>query len=201
MKHNLELNDAVLITEESIALIKKAEKECGLNVHSSTFGYPTKDSPLKHFCYYQGFDEDSPSIGRVGNGFEKPINVLTFEEFERKLFGEKFTIYVPEGRTPVFTYKAKDGVVVDFVKKIDLDKITTGSIVKLKHTGNICWGHVDFDKSVTVVYWKTPHFINDRGNVLKKGYHKSYATFIQDGKFILYSTDGDIDFIKEVITY
>ena len=201
MKHNLELNDAVLITEESIALIKKAEKECGLNVHSSTFGYPTKDSPLKHFCYYQGFDEDSPSIGRVGNGFEKPINVLTFEEFERKLFGEKVTIYVPEGRTPVFTYKAKDGVVVDFVKKIDLDKITTGSIVKLERTGQWCWGGWDENEPVYVVYWKTPHLIDNMFRVIKKSFHKSYATFIQDGKFILYSTDGDIDFIKEVITY
>jgi hypothetical protein len=201
MKHNLELNDAVLVTEESIALINKAEKERELPVHSSTFDGYGKNSPLKYFCYYQGFDEDSPSIGRIGDGFETPFNVLSIEEFEKKLFSEKVTIYVPEGRTPVFTYKAKDGVVVDFVKKIDLDKITTGSIVKLKHTDNICWSHVDFDKSVTVVYWKTPHFINDRGNVLKKGYHKSYATFIQDGKFILFSTDDCIDFIKEVITY
>jgi hypothetical protein len=201
MKHNLELNDAVLVTEESIALIKKAEKERELPVHSSIFNGYGKNSPLKYFCYYQGFDEDSPSIGRIGDGFEKPFNVLSIEEFEKKLFGEKVTIYVPEGRTPVFTYKAEDGVVVDFVKKIDLDKITTGSIVKLERTGQWCWGDWNENEPVYVVYWKTPHLIDNKFRVIKKSYHESYATFIQDGKFILFSTDRDINFIKEVITY
>jgi hypothetical protein len=203
MKHNLELNDAVLITEESIALISKAEKERELSVHSSTYKYLTyKDhGSFTHLCFYQEDGESSPTIGLVKGLHYEGINVLSIEDFEKKLFGEKVTIYVPEGRTSVITYIDEEGVVVKFNKTVDLDKITTGSVVKLKRTGQWCWGDWNENEPVYVVYWKTPHFIDNRFRVIKKDYHKSYATFIQDGKFILFSTDDCINFIKEVITY
>lgn len=201
MAHNLKPFDAVLVTEESIALIQKAAKECGLPVHSSTFGYISKTSPLKYFCFYQGVDEEYPTIGLVSSNSGLKINILPLKEFEQKLFGVEFTIYIPEDRTPVVTHRSEHGITVEFKKKIDFDKITTGSIVKLKYTTNLCWGEWDVDKPVSVVFWRTPHLINSKGNVDKKSFHESYATFIQNGKFILFSTEGEIDFIEEVITY
>ena len=201
MTHKLQLCDAVLITPESIELIKKAEQERELNVHSNTYDYLSYSdySGFTHFCYYKEIDETSPSIGLV----KKPvwINVLSFEDFERKLFGEKVTIYFPEDRTPVITYIDEDGVVVKFNKKIDYDKITAGSVVKLKRTGYYWWGNWNENEPVFVVYWKTPHFINSKFGVLRKGHYTSYATFIQDGNIILYNASEEIDFIEEVITY
>jgi hypothetical protein len=199
MTHNLQLGDAVLVTPESIELIKKAEKERELNVHSSIYSY----LPLKcytHFCYYKGTDETSPSIGLV-KANKEDINILSFEEFEKKVFGNTFTVYVPEGKIPVVYQKTENGIVIDFVQKIDYDKITTGSVVKLKRTGCYCWGNWNENEPVFVVFWNTPHFINSKFGVLKKDYHTSYATFIQDGNIILYNASEEIDFIEEVITY
>jgi hypothetical protein len=201
MTHNLQLGDAVLVTPESIELIKKAEQERDLAVHSATYDYSSCPDycNFTHFCYYKGTDEISPSIGLVKT--HKDINILSFEEFEKKVFGNTFTVYVPEGKIPVVSYKTENGIVIDFKQKIDYDKITAGSVVKLKRSGYHCWGDWNENEPVFVVFWNTPHFINSKFGVLRKGYHTSYATFIQDGNIILYNASEEIDFIEEVITY
>jgi len=201
MTHNLQLGDAVLITPESIELIKKAEQERNLLVHSSTYDYLSYSDycNFTHFCFNIGIDETSPSIGLVKT--HKDINILSFEEFEKKVFGNTFTVYIPEGKIPVVSYKTENGIVIDFVQKIDYDKITAGSVVKLKRTEYHCWGNWNENEPVFVVYWKTPHFINSKFGVLRKSFYESYATFIQDGNIILYNASEEIDFIEEVITY
>lgn len=87
---------------------------------------------------------------------------------------------------------------------IDLDKIKTGSKVKIEYTGQHCGGVESFDlsKPVDVVFFKTPHSIEPGGvQFFKQSYYDSYVTFHQNGKFAVFSADKDIDYIVEVIEY
>jgi hypothetical protein len=87
---------------------------------------------------------------------------------------------------------------------IDYDKIKTGSKVMLKSTGEKCGTLCDFDltKPFDVVFYKTPHFINNKGEFWLKGdIHPIYCTFYQNGSYVLFVADNNVDYITEVIEY
>jgi len=86
---------------------------------------------------------------------------------------------------------------------IDWDKIKTGSRVMIKYTGEHCDGieKIDLAKSVDVVFFKTKHFIGGQFKFKKEGGESSYVTFHQNGKFVLFSSQRDTDYIVEVVEY
>ena len=89
------------------------------------------------------------------------------------------------------------------VKSIDYDKIKTGSKVMLKHTSQHIGGIPScyINKPFDVVFYKTPHLINKSNEFKAVGHYLSYCTFHQDGKFVLFGSDENVDFIAEVIEY
>ena len=94
-----------------------------------------------------------------------------------------------------------------FPEKLNIDfyKIKSGSVVKIKYTGNHVNGkeYVDFSKPVDVVLFKTKGFIRNNGVYYfpKNRHHDSYCTFHQNGKYIVFTSDGVIDYITDVIEY
>jgi hypothetical protein len=86
---------------------------------------------------------------------------------------------------------------------IDYDKIKTGSKVYIKYTGQHCHGikGIDVTQPVDVIFYKTPHLINSKGEFALTGYNDSYITFIQKGRFVLFSAHATIDYITKVISY
>ncbi len=88
-------------------------------------------------------------------------------------------------------------------KAIEWDRIKTGSKVMIEYTGQNCGGIKDIDlaKPVDVVFYKTPHLINDHAVFKIKSSHSSYCTFHQNGKYVLFSADINVDYITEVIEY
>lgn len=84
---------------------------------------------------------------------------------------------------------------------IDYNKIKTGSKVMLKMTTKHCRGTIDPNIPANVIFYKTPHYILTDNCFYKSGYHSSYCTFEQKGKFIVFSSEEYIDFITEVIEY
>jgi hypothetical protein len=88
-------------------------------------------------------------------------------------------------------------------EKIDFDKIKTGSVVMLKHTGQHCTGIYDIDlkEPVDVVFYKTPHVIDGYNKFKLGGSHSSYCTFHQKGKFVLFAAHENLDYIVKVIEY
>ena len=89
------------------------------------------------------------------------------------------------------------------VKSIDYDKIKTGSKVMLRHTSQHIGGILScyINKPFDVVFYKTPHLINKSNEFKAVGAYPSYCTFHQDGKFVLFGSDENVDFIAEVIEY
>jgi len=90
------------------------------------------------------------------------------------------------------------------VKSIDYDKIKTGSKVMLKYTGDICgehWNNCIITEPFTVVFYKTEHYINNSNTFYKQGTCRSYCTFHQGGKFVLFAANSNVDYIVEVLEY
>jgi hypothetical protein len=89
------------------------------------------------------------------------------------------------------------------VKTIEWDRIKTGSQVMIKYSGEHCCGLGDMVKSkpVDVVFYKTPHYINDVNKFGTKGAYAYYCTFHQNGKYALFAADKNTDYITEVIQY
>jgi hypothetical protein len=89
------------------------------------------------------------------------------------------------------------------VKPIEWDRIKTGSQVMLEYAGEHCNGlnDIDISKPVDVIFYKTPHYIYDRGKFCIQGHYTIYCTFHQDGKYILFSADKNTDYITEVVQY
>jgi hypothetical protein len=88
-------------------------------------------------------------------------------------------------------------------EKIDWNRIKTGSKVMIQYTGQHCNGitGINLDEPVNVVFYNTPHLINEDNDFRKEGSHSSYTTFHQGGKFVLFSSDTSVDFITKVIEY
>jgi hypothetical protein len=88
-------------------------------------------------------------------------------------------------------------------EKIDFDKIKTGSVVMLKHTGQHCTGidNIDLKVPVDVVFYKTPHVIDGYSKFKIGGAYFSYCTFHQKGKFVLFAASENVDYIVKVIEY
>lgn len=91
--------------------------------------------------------------------------------------------------------------------KVDVSKLKTGSVVRLKRTGNHVEGadNVDFDKPFNMVFKDSNFYIFDHYKVsqFKKSTRLDdvkFNTFIQDGKFIHF-TNYNTDYITEVISY
>lgn len=85
---------------------------------------------------------------------------------------------------------------------IEWDKIKTGSQVMIKQNGKHCNGFekIDADKPVNVIFYKTPYLLDHKGFTLKSS-HSSYTSFEQNGKFVLFSSESDMDYITKVISY
>jgi hypothetical protein len=89
------------------------------------------------------------------------------------------------------------------VKPIEWDRIKTGSQVMIERTGEHCSGasNIDLTKPVDVVFYKTPHYINDVNKFGTKGAYAYYCTFHQNGKYALFAAHKDTDYITEVVQY
>lgn len=89
--------------------------------------------------------------------------------------------------------------------EIDWSKIKTGSKVRIKHTGEVCNGFSDInpDEPVDVVFFNTPHLINNTPTFKSQSCHSTYCTFHQDGKFVLFSSEYETykNYITEVVEY
>jgi len=87
-------------------------------------------------------------------------------------------------------------------KEIDYSRLKTGSKVMIKYTNQHCsssdW--LDYGHPFNVIFYKTPYLITPSG-FQKKGNHSSYITFEQDGKYALFASDNNTDYITEVIEY
>jgi hypothetical protein len=88
-------------------------------------------------------------------------------------------------------------------EKIDFDRIKMGSKVMIQRTGQHCTGidAIDLKEPVDVVFYKTPHLIDGSNQFKTDGSHYSYCTFHQNGKFILFSSDSNIEYITKVVEY
>ena len=88
-------------------------------------------------------------------------------------------------------------------KAIEWNKIKTGSKVMIKPTGQHCNGidSIDSSKPVDVVFYKTPHCINNQGVFCTEASHSSYCTFHQKGKYVCFAADKNVDYITEVIEH
>jgi hypothetical protein len=89
------------------------------------------------------------------------------------------------------------------VKPIDWDRIKTGSQVMLEYSGEHCcgFGGMDLTKPVDVVFYKTPHYIIDSGRFITKGAYAHYCTFHQNGKYALFTSHENTDYITKVVQY
>lgn len=87
--------------------------------------------------------------------------------------------------------------------QIDYDKIKTGSKVMLKYTGEHIGGisEVDLDKPFDVVFFKSPWVIREKGEFKKGSTYSSHCTFHQDGNYVVFASNVDLDFIVSVIEY
>jgi hypothetical protein len=88
-------------------------------------------------------------------------------------------------------------------EKIDFDKIKMGSKVMIQYTGQHCTGidAIDLKEPVDVVFYKTPHLIDGFNKFSLNSSHSSYCTFHQNGKFVLFSSDSNVDYITKVVEY
>jgi hypothetical protein len=93
------------------------------------------------------------------------------------------------------------------VKPIEWDRIKTGSQVMLEYAGEHCINReyglndIDVSKPVDVIFYKTPHYIYDRGKFCIQGHHNLYCTFHQNGKYVLFSAETNTDYITKVVQY
>ena len=125
------------------------------------------------------------------------INGVQTIVFSQDEVSEMFNAATPEQKPVLEKIFGKQ------VKPIEWDRIKTGSQVMLKYTGEHCSGFDNIDKSkpVDVIFYKTPHFIYNRGKFCTRGHYTIYCTFHQDGKYILFSADKNTDYITEVVQY
>lgn len=84
-------------------------------------------------------------------------------------------------------------------KGIDYNKLRTGSVVKIKRTGQHCAGidNIDLNKPVTILLYKTIGFFI-KGKF--RNVSRIYTTFIQEDKTCHFTCE-DEDYITEVISY
>jgi hypothetical protein len=118
----------------------------------------------------------------------------------------QFTIKEIEDMFEVATTSQKSVLEEIFGKqqeKIDWDKIKTGSKVMIKHTGEHCDGfsRINESKPVTVVFFKTKHFICHGHEFVTSGSCESCCTFYQDGNYVLFSSVNNTDYITSVVEY
>ena len=88
-------------------------------------------------------------------------------------------------------------------KEIEWSRIKTGSKVMIQYTDQICGDMDNIDRylPVDVVFWKTPHFIVGNKEFRSTGSYPSYCTFHQHGKYVLFASHEDTDYVTEVVEY
>ena len=88
-------------------------------------------------------------------------------------------------------------------EEIDFDRIKTGSRVMIQYHVQHCCGFDDIDESkpVDVVFFKTPHYINNDDKFLTNGSYTSYCTFHQNGKYVLFAAHKNVEYITRVVEY
>ncbi len=87
--------------------------------------------------------------------------------------------------------------------QIDYDKIKTGSKVMLTRSGQYVAGNkdVDFTKPFDVVFFKSSWVMNGEGIFAGWKMYESYCTFHQDGKYVVFASHVNLDYILSVIEY
>lgn len=124
-------------------------------------------------------------------------------EYELNLNGGWFAI----GSDIIFHFKnGKEGQWNDKIVKepeIDYSRLKTGSRVKIQYSIRCCsrLDKVDLSKPFEIVFYRTPHLITNSNQFSTYGAHEEYITFHQEGKYILFSSHEEIDYITEVIEY
>lgn len=85
---------------------------------------------------------------------------------------------------------------------IDYSRIKAGSMVMLKSSDKRFYP-VNEEESAEVIFWITPHYVNNRGIFVQSGLHHHYCTFFQDDEYVFFGLDKgqEIDFISKVIQY
>jgi hypothetical protein len=85
---------------------------------------------------------------------------------------------------------------------IDYDKLECGSKVMIKYTTKHIDGidSIDFLNPVDIILFKSPYIMYN-GRFIKSLGYNSNITFHQNGKFCCFSSDTEIDYITEVISY
>lgn len=91
--------------------------------------------------------------------------------------------------------------------EIDYNRLRTGSVVKLKHTGSHCVGYdnVNFENAFHLVLKEQESFlVNYTGDLIFRTTFRrdgtKYNTFIQ-GENLIHFTTNVVDYITEVIEY
>lgn len=92
-----------------------------------------------------------------------------------------------------------------FGKKVQIDyaKIKIGSKVMLTRSGQYVDGNKDVDltKPFDVVFFKSSWVINKEGRFAGWKMYETYCTFHQDGKYVVFASHEEIDYITSVIEY
>jgi hypothetical protein len=85
---------------------------------------------------------------------------------------------------------------------IDYDKLKVGSKVMIKNSGKCINGIGNFNlsKPVDIVLYKSPYILRSVYG-FDTGSYPSQISFHQNGKFCCFSSDEEIDYITEVISY
>ena len=92
-----------------------------------------------------------------------------------------------------------------FGKKVQIDyaKIKIGSKVMLTRSGQYVDGNKDVDltKPFDVVFFKSSWVINKEGRFAGWKMYETYCTFHQDGKYVVFASHVNLDYILSVIEY
>jgi hypothetical protein len=133
----------------------------------------------------------------IRNDYLSRINLDQTVHFSQEEINEMFNAATPEQKPVLEKIFGKQ------VKPIEWDRIKTGSQVMIESTGEHCCGthNMDLTKPVDVVFYKTPHCINDVNKFSTKGVCAYYCTFHQNGKYALFAAHKNTDYITEVVQY
>jgi hypothetical protein len=101
-----------------------------------------------------------------------------------------------------FQIEAVKALGFNLSEPIDYDKLKCGSEVMIKYSGNHVDGIdiIDIKYPVDIILFKSPYIMNC-GKFMKSRGHNSNITFHQNDKFCCFSSDTEIDYITEVISY
>lgn len=166
---------------------------------------PAKQEPMKKYKHYIIEAEKILRIRSIAcstwkDNFTKYLQRIDFHNnvtFTEEEIDAMFAAATDEQR-PVLAE-----IFGEPTKAVEWNRIKTGSKVMIEYTGQHCGGFegIDLSQPVDVVFFRTPHFINDYAVFKTNSCHSSYCTFHQNGKYVLFSSEKNVDYITEVVEY